>query len=150
MRKRIGLLILLGIIVLAVSLTLAWLFWLRWVPLTEVFSIPEDPAEVSRIGVELDTGAQSQTCTIDAPDQVRDICASLRSAQLCLDKTGVAMDFDAARGEYLLVLYIVVPDSQTVRIYLKEDGTVYNGTSRYRSQGDIIPALYRSILETPT
>lgn len=150
MRKRIGLLILLGIIVLAVSLTLAWLFWLRWVPLTKVFSVPEAPAEVSGIGVELDTGDQSRSWTIDAPDQIREICASLRSAQLCLDKTGVAMDFDATRGEYLLILYIAVPDSQPVRIYLKEDGTVYNGSSRYRSQGDIIPALYRSILETPT
>lgn len=149
MRTRFGRSVFLSVVALAVVLTLLWIFWLRWAPLTQTFPIPEDPAEVSCIGVELDTGGQSRTWTIDDPERIGEICAGLRSAQLCLDKTGVAMDFDAARGEALLVLYIAAPGAQSARIYLKEDGTVYNGSSRYRSQGDIIPALYRSILENP-
>ena len=119
--------------------------YFRSVQLGDVFPALKEPQNIPMLHLEIDDGRGILPLKISDPSEINKICDVLSHVDLVYRGRYSGIEYSPEKGDFLVSIYVNTPSA--IRIYLKQDGAVFDGTSCYQAKGTAVAEFYQDIIE---
>ncbi len=119
--------------------------WVNNIPIRTVYPILKQASQIDKIYLEVN-GPEGDDRSYNITDQaqIAQICTLLQDVRLGYRGAYSEIPYGAYDGDYIVIMHL---NSRDNRVYLRGNGTLYDGKSRFQAKDDAVTALFQYLVE---